>query len=498
VDNKVITHVSLILVFALILPILGAEVLTSYLPEKFVDIAMHALFESIGGFVALSMSAFLYYRCIHDKALYSRYVWVIIGLSSMGIFDLFHAVLEPGNNFVWLHSLAVFSGGIFFSMIWFSQIKSLYVSKFVVKLFILLTLIISVYTLNFPQDIPKMLNEDGTFSTAANILNFGGGLFFIIATVFFIKEYKKDNDEQNLLFIGHTLLFGIAGLLFNTSALFDAGWWFWHALRLMAYMFAQSFIVLIFLNEMKAHMRVRHELKNSNLNLHEKIGLALTKQQAQQSIDAKLSKMVSLSAMISLISNQFRTPLKNMHTTLMYMKNKNIDTQIISTIEDEVNDIESIIEDFLKLHQVTKENKKQSLRDAIEASIDIMSPLLQNTPIDIQTNYQCLSRSKNYDQRLTHGFIYIFQYLFQKPLNPEVHKATIDIKVSERVNNKQEITIHENFSFSDEDKLYNEAIDNKNPLSLAKEVFNDYNNTSMNFYTTMAGSKIVIQLNSPE
>ena len=495
-DNKAIKHISLIFTFALLLPILGAEALNSFMPEKFFDLAMHSLLESIGGFIALSMSAFLYYRSLHDRELYRQYVWIILALSSMGIFDLFHAVLQPGNNFVWFHSIAVFVGGLFFSMIWLSQIRSLHIPRFIIAFLILMTLTIAAYSLSFSQSIPLMLNEDGGFTSIANTLNLGGGLLFIIATIFFIKEYKKENSEQELLFVGHTLLFGIAGLLFNSSVLFDTGWWFWHVLRLTAYMFAQSFIVLLFLNEVKAHIKIRNELKKSNLNLQDKIASALIKQQAKQIIDANLSKMVSLSAMISLITNQFKTPIQNMRSSLTHIKNK--DTQLVSTIENEIKGIENIIEDFLKLHHIPKENERQSLREALEAAIDIISPLLAKTGIDVQTNYQCLSRSKNHDQSLTHAFIYIFQYLLQKSLNPEIGQTKISILVSERINNIQEIVFHENFSLSTDDKLYSEAIDNKNPLNLAKDIVNNSNNSSMKYYSTIAGSKVVIKLETLE
>lgn len=493
-QNKVLSQISLILLFALILPILGGELLHHYLPNKFVNIPIHTLFEAIGGFIALSMSAFLYYRSLHIPILYKKYIWIIMALFSMGIFDLFHAMLEPGNNFVWLHSLAAFSGGLFFSLIWLSSFKNFHLHHDVFKFLMLSVLIVAVYSLLYPQNIPSMLNSDGTFSSTANFLNLGGGILFISSTVFFIKDYKESKDEQELLFVGHTLLFGIAGLLFNASILFDTGWWFWHVLRLTAYMFAQYFIINIFLYEVKAHKKAQTELKRSNINLHEKIAIALNKQQVQQSLDAKYARMNSLSAMISMLSNQWAKPLKGIKTGLKQILPGSQDSQVLKDMNKDIQDMERIIDDFAKLHKASKDKEMQSLRDALEAAIEISSELLAKNSIEIQTNYHCLSKSKYYNHSLTEVFLYLFQYLSQKPINPKVINAKIEINISERMSEHQTISITENFSLSNEDELFTQLIDNANPISLAKELLKTQNNAQLLIQNTTAGSKFIIDL----
>ena len=493
-QSRAIKHVSLILFFALLLPIVGGELLQVYLPYKFIDLAMHSLFESIGGFIAISLSAFLYYRSIATPQLYRKYIWVIMALSTMGTFDLFHAALSPGNNFVWFHSIAAFSGGFFFSLIWLSRIQKLFISKFFVQVTILITLSICLYSIISPQNIPIMLSQDGTFSPAAKILNLGGGILFIISTAFFLSEYKDNKHDQELLFVGHTLLFGIAGLLFNASILFDAGWWFWHILRLTAYMFAQYFIINVFLYEVRAHKQAQIELKRSNINLHEKVAIALNKQQAQQNIDAKYARMNSLSAMISLLCNQWRKPLTSMKVRLNKTLEKDQNSQVLLDINKDIQGMERLIEEFSKLHQRAKNEDMQSLRDALEAAIEIISPLLEKNSIDIKTTYHCLSRLKYYNNSLTEVFLYLFQYLSQKPINPKVLNAKIELNISERINTHQTISIIENFSISNEDELFNQLIDNSNPISLAKELLKTECNARLLIQNTMTGSKFIIDL----
>jgi len=492
--NKVMSHISFILVFALLLPVIAGEALNAFFPYKLVDFPLHSLFESIGGFIALSISAFLYYRSINTPELYKKYIWIIIGLSTMGIFDIFHAVLEPGNNFVWLHSLAAFSGGVFFSMIWLSRLSSFTPAKGLISFFIISSLVIAVYSLIYEQSIPMMLNKDGSFSVTANILNLGGGLFFIIATLFFISEYKNTLDEHELLFVGHTLLFGIAGLLFNTSMLFDLEWWFWHLLRLIAYMFAQYFIILLFLHELKAHKKAQEELQNFNFNLQERINRELNKQQAKQHLEAKSSKINALSAMISMISSRWKAPLNKIDETLHLLINKQENSHELREIQEELSKLDTIIQELSELHQFSQDQAKQSLRDALESAIDIMSPLFSKNGINIQTQYKQLSRSKDYTKALTQVFLYVLQYLGQKTYAPELHHPQIDISVDARGDALFEVIIHENFSQSDDNELFNQLIDNTNPLQLATSILkNDYNGNMLT-QATQRGSKTIIQL----
>lgn len=493
-ESKAIKHVSYILFFTFFLPVLGGQLLHTYLPYKFINLPVHSLFESIGGFIAVSLSGFLYYKTVHEPKLYPKYIWIIIALASMGVFDIFHAILAPGNNFVWLHSLAAFSGGFFFSLIWLSRLTHFNPPKSLLYIIIFITLLICLYSLLSPQNIPSMLNKDGTFSLTAEFLNLGGGVFFILATLFFMSEYTRNKDEQELLFVGHTLLFAIAGLLFNTSVLFDAGWWFWHVLRLNAYMFAQYFLIITFLHEVKAHKKAQEALKKYNIDLHDKIQRALTTQQAQQSLDAKYSKMNSLSAMISMVSNQWKHPIVNIKEILSRLLNKDKTSIELQELYHEIENMQEVINEFSQLHQLTKDKEKQSLRDALEAAIDIISPLIIKNTINIQTHYHSLSLSRDHTNALTQILLYLLHYLTQRPVNKNISDARINIDISECIRHKQTMIIHENFSLFNEDELYSQLVDNKNLLFLAQRLLKEQDYPAMQVQSTKTGFKFIIEL----
>jgi len=491
-QSQAVIHILTILLTALILPILGGELLSNYVTFKFIDLPIHSLFESIGGFIALSMSAFLYYRSIHMEEEFKRYVWVITALSSMGIFDLFHAVLEPGNNFVWFHSLATFSGGLFFSMIWLSYIKqiSTSISKKIFHLVFFSTIILCIYSMLLPQDIPSMLNSDGTFSNLAKFLNVGGGILFVFATLFFTLEYKNVQDNHELLFVGHTLLFGIAGILFNNSVLFDGGWWFWHFLRLIAYMFAQYFLILIFISEIKAHNQASKELQKANHHLQEEITLALNEQQAKQSLLAKESKINSVSAMISMVSNQWTKPLDRLRKIIEERSKIGHKEIPITEVSHELDAMASVINEFKELHALSK--NRQSLRDALEAAIEIVSSLLSSRNIDIITHYQCLSGSKEYGSELTQVFLYLFQYITQKANTQSLTEAKIELHILQKQERQQQVIIKDNFSHLNKTSVYND--ERKNPLLLAEELLQKSCQATCTLKSSEEGSELTILL----
>jgi diguanylate cyclase (GGDEF)-like protein/PAS domain S-box-containing protein len=113
--------------------------------------------------------------------------------------------------------------------------------------------------------LPAMLNEDKSFTIWANVLNVVGGVGFFLAALKFIILYRQSYNNDELLFAGHAMLFGIAGVLFVNSTIWDMQWWLWHFLRLFAYIIALYFLYKEFKSEIHAV-----ELKNKKLDLANK------------------------------------------------------------------------------------------------------------------------------------------------------------------------------------------------------------------------------------
>ncbi|MEA1917279.1 MAG: EAL domain-containing protein [Campylobacterota bacterium] len=266
-DSKLFFTILTTLVF----PILLGLWLQSYGNFRFVSLPFHSFLEATGAISALTMALIVFVMHYHTLIV-TAYHRASIALISMGVFDAFHSMVYPGELFVWLHSMAVFSGGILFGTVWFNDFR---VSKrkytIVPTLFLTITVITSLISIIFPQFVPQMLTKEGAFTNFANFLNLVGGVMFVIASFYYIKKYLETHNRDDLLFTGHTLLFGTAGILFFFSNLWDAQWWLWHILRFFAYMIALYFMVKLFHETLMEIYSVKNEYEHMNNALANKL-----------------------------------------------------------------------------------------------------------------------------------------------------------------------------------------------------------------------------------
>ncbi|RLA03029.1 MAG: hypothetical protein DRQ47_05885, partial [Gammaproteobacteria bacterium] len=219
------------------LPIIGSLFLSNYEPDwKQINVPAHAAIESAGGIIAIALSLMTFFLVKNVERKY--YFITASALLIMGSLNIAHASFPPGQQFVWLHSLATFSGGAIFALVWFNKSPA-YAFQWSVVLALLL-IFISILMSDF---LPLMV-FNGKFTLAAKILNVSGGICFYLAAAFFLQKYRKKQAFEFLLFVILCVLFGTAGILFEESELWDAAWWWWHLLSLTAYVFALGFIIL--------------------------------------------------------------------------------------------------------------------------------------------------------------------------------------------------------------------------------------------------------------
>lgn len=239
----------LTLLITLLMPLVIGEILANNFFLKYPHIPLHSVMETSGGIIAVVIAIIIFVK-LRQAGELTYFNWGMNALLTMGIIDIFHASVMPGNLFAWLHSIAVFFGGIFFVTVWLGGRKvSVFTYHSLPLLFAGFAVSVSVASALFPETIPAMFDAQGHFSRTANFLNIAGGIGFFIATVKFMAHYLKKGGFDDLLLAGHTLLFGIAGILFATSTLWDAQWWFWHILRLSAYVVAFYFLYVEYRTE---------------------------------------------------------------------------------------------------------------------------------------------------------------------------------------------------------------------------------------------------------
>ena len=246
--------------FGGVLPIVGGYALTQTIPDWRWDyVTFHAVVEGLGAFAALIIATLVMLMRSAGK-LHPGYVWVACGLISMGLFDGFHAILNAGEAFVWLHSFATFVGGLFFVMIWLPRRISSHPVADVLPFYVFTFSVLGGFaSLGFSGYLPTMV-ANGQFTVVAASLNIVGGIGFLGAAAYFVLGQPDVSRTDKTIFSTHAFLFGIAGLLFELSELWDSPWWLWHILRVIAYMLVVYYFLTIFIQMGK-------EVKQSRDNL---------------------------------------------------------------------------------------------------------------------------------------------------------------------------------------------------------------------------------------
>lgn len=221
---------------------LGAFTLNAAFPEwRLIHYPLHAAVESVGAFAALIVALLILGLRNHGH-LGTSYTWVASALIGMGFLDALHSLHHAGEGFVWLHSLATFVGGMVFMGVWLSDRAShqrwmVHAQKGALGL----AAVLGAGSIAFPELIPEMV-VDGGFSPWARATNITGGIGFLIASLYFATGHQSREDGRNrIVFSSHCFLFGLSGVIFEFSVIWDAAWWLWHALRICAYMIALSF-----------------------------------------------------------------------------------------------------------------------------------------------------------------------------------------------------------------------------------------------------------------
>ena len=103
---------------SLLVPLGGSLFCRGWLPSlHYLCLPVHSVMETVGGLMAIGIAGILICeRTRRNDA--DQFVWMAAGLIGMGVLDLYHATVLPGDRFVWLHSAATFVGGALFAMVW--------------------------------------------------------------------------------------------------------------------------------------------------------------------------------------------------------------------------------------------------------------------------------------------------------------------------------------------------------------------------------------------
>ncbi len=268
-------------VLSLFLPVCGSYVATVLLPNRvFQQIPLHSLLEAAGGLMAVAIACILITERPR-KADSDYFPWIASALLAMGTLDLYHAGVEPGAAFVWLHSTATMVGGALLACVWLpSRWTRGWFGQWLPWGSLAAALIFGGCSALAGSLPPMVIN--GGFSLLAQALNIGGGVGFLIAGAFFIGRFHRHQQNSDWLFALHAMLFGAAAVLFELSQLWDAAWWWWHILRLTAYLAALIFAGLSLLDAERTLLGLNRDLTELNRTLDQTVAERTAKLRASE------------------------------------------------------------------------------------------------------------------------------------------------------------------------------------------------------------------------
>jgi signal transduction histidine kinase/CheY-like chemotaxis protein len=244
----------LLITGGILIPLLGTLYLGNAFPEwAAASLPIHSTFEVSGAAFGIVLALALLFS--RQGACNTRRLLVACALLSMGVLDIFHSCVPASQSFVWLHSIAVLAGGIFLAGGWLPQRT---ISRQTTLLGTLAVLagatLIGTLSIRYRNQLPAMI-MDGKFTTLAKAINLTGGWLTILGGVAFAWFYHRRRHVEDIVFLLICFLFGTAALLFQTSDIWHAGWWFWHALRLAGYLLPLWLAVFAYRSEEEKNIK---------------------------------------------------------------------------------------------------------------------------------------------------------------------------------------------------------------------------------------------------
>jgi signal transduction histidine kinase len=210
-------------------------------PEQvWVNEPLHSALEMLGGLGAIVM-AFVLFASRQEQSEQKAQI-VALGFLGMGLLECFHAIASPGDGFVFLRSVASLVGAAAFAFASSPyNLTGLLASRWITVAIGVSAICLGLWTVGFPEKVPEMTVQ-GKFALQAMAVNAVAATLFIASAIGFLSDFRRSSQSLDYLFASLGLLFGMAEIMFLRSAPWDSGWWYWHVLRVIAYLLVLGYV----------------------------------------------------------------------------------------------------------------------------------------------------------------------------------------------------------------------------------------------------------------
>ncbi len=130
----------------------------------------------------------------------------------------------------------------------------------------------------------------GDFTPLAIAINFLGGALFLVAASRFMFDFYHSQKTETCLFAYLALLFGVSGVTFTQSTLWDPSWWQWHLLRLVAYLLVLGVLF-------RGYYLMQRELRTTNEQLELDI---IERKQVEEVLSRKMLGQGTIASILNL------------------------------------------------------------------------------------------------------------------------------------------------------------------------------------------------------
>ncbi|MGH7231891.1 MAG: sensor histidine kinase [Nitrospiraceae bacterium] len=202
---------------------------------------LHSAIEAVGGLAAIAMAIVLLQR--EDDEAKAKFLPPAAGFLGMGLLEEFHAISEPGNGFILLRSVASFLGAVGFSLVWLPESQKVQLTR--KRLLWVIaggSCVLGGGAIIFPDQLPDMI-RNGEFTPTAVAPQSFASMLFLASALRFALDYRRSGKAEDYLFACLAFMFALAEVMFMYSTLWDSRWWFWHLIRLMAYLLVLGYVV---------------------------------------------------------------------------------------------------------------------------------------------------------------------------------------------------------------------------------------------------------------